>query len=89
MIILYHFVITLSSLVLIKLAFPGPWRNCSDYQIESTSLGTRNDSNSLITKSCPATPRGSFPDLLASAENERNEANDDDVDDDGKRRAST
>ncbi|MCP9265331.1 hypothetical protein DINM_020602 [Dirofilaria immitis] len=42
----------------------GSWRNCSDYQIESTSLDTRNDSNSLITKSCPATPRGSFPDLL-------------------------
>ncbi|EFO20039.2 GRP1 binding protein [Loa loa] len=67
----------------------GPWRNCSDYQIESTSLGTRNDSNSLITKSCPATPRGSFPDLLTSTENERSEADDDDYDDDGKRRAST
>ncbi|KAK6111665.1 hypothetical protein QQG55_44550 [Brugia pahangi] len=70
----------------------GPWRNCSDYQIESTSLGTRNDSNSLITKSCPATPRGSFPDLLNSAENERREASDDNNnnngDDDGKRRAS-
>ncbi|VDP15550.1 unnamed protein product [Onchocerca flexuosa] len=66
----------------------GPWRNCSDYQIESTSLGTRNDSNSLITKSCPATPRGSFPDLLTSADNERSEVDDDD-DDDGKRRAST
>ncbi|CAG9535011.1 unnamed protein product [Cercopithifilaria johnstoni] len=70
----------------------GPWRNCSDYQIESTSLGTRNDSNSLITKSCPATPRGSFPDLLTSAENERSKANDVDDDDDDsgeKRRAST
>ncbi|VDK87063.1 unnamed protein product [Onchocerca ochengi] len=65
----------------------GPWRNCSDYQIESTSLGTRNDSNSLITKSCPATPRGSFPDLLTSADNERSEVDDDDDDDDGKRRA--
>ncbi|VDK87161.1 unnamed protein product [Litomosoides sigmodontis] len=67
------------------------WRNCLDYQIESTSLGTRNDSNSLITKSCPATPRGSFPDLLISAKNERTEHDDGDGDDDGdngKRRAS-
>ncbi|VBB34093.1 unnamed protein product, partial [Acanthocheilonema viteae] len=67
----------------------GPRRNCSDYQMESTLLGTQNDSNSLITKSCPATPRGSFPDLLTSAENERSEADDDDDDDGGKRRAST
>uniref|UniRef100_A0A183E0S1 DUF3338 domain-containing protein n=1 Tax=Gongylonema pulchrum TaxID=637853 RepID=A0A183E0S1_9BILA len=59
------------------------WRNCSNYAAEPTSLGGRNGSGALITKSCPATPRGSFPDLLTSTDNERSEA--DDEEDDARR----
>ncbi|VDN03457.1 unnamed protein product [Thelazia callipaeda] len=58
-----------------------------DHEAESTSLGGRNDSHSLITKSCPATPRGSFPNLLTSTESEEMKIDDGSVDD-GQRRAS-